>query len=128
MAREVKSNTARKFALYSGVAALLAFVACNGLILVAAILALFGIALDINPHVQAILISLFAILTSILIYKGFARHHNIGPLLLAGFGALLIILTLYISYTKLVESAGLLALVVAAVWNWKVTRQQTPQV
>jgi 4-hydroxybenzoate polyprenyltransferase len=87
-------------------------------------LAIFGIALSINPHVQAVFISLFAILTSVLIYKGFKQHHKIGPLLLGGIGALVIILTMYISYSKLIESAGLLALVVAAGWNWYVARRE----
>ncbi len=127
MAIEGKSNS-RKFAFYSVVAAALAFIACNGLILATALLALLGITPGINPHVQAILISLFAILTSVLIYKGFMQHHKIGPLLLAGIGALVIILTMYISYSKLIESAGLLALVVAAGWNWYVTRQQASRV
>jgi hypothetical protein len=128
MAIEGKSNSARKFAFYSGVTALLAFIACNGLIFVPGLLVLFGITLGINPHVQAILISLFAILTSGFIYKGFMQHHKIGPLLLAGIGALVIIFTMYISYSKLIESAGLLALVVAAGWNWYVSRQETSQV
>ncbi len=128
MASEGESKSARKFAFYSGVAALLAFIACNGLILVITILTIFGITLSINPHVQAILISLFALLTSGLIYKGFMQHHKIGPLLLAGIGALVIILTMYISYSKLIESAGLLALVVAAGWNWYVARREASQV
>ena len=128
MIREGKSNSASKFAFFSGIAALLTFIACNGLILVTALLALFGITLGINPHIQAILISLFAILTSILIYKGFMRHRKIGPLLLAGIGALVIIFTMYVSYNKLIESAGLLALVVAAGWNWYVARQEASQV
>jgi len=55
------------------------------------------------------------------------RHRKIGPLLLAGIGALVIILTMYISYSKLIESAGLLALVVAAGWNWYFARQETSQ-
>jgi hypothetical protein len=125
MVSEGESKSARKFAFYSGVAALLAFIACNGLVLV---IAIFGITLSINPHFQAILISLFALLTSVLIYKGFVQHHKIGPLLLAGIGALAIILTMYISYSKLIESAGLLALVVAAGWNWYVARREAPQV
>jgi hypothetical protein len=124
MASEGGSKAARKFAYYSGVTAFLAFIACNGLILVTAVLAIFGIALSINPHVQAVFISLFAILTSVLIYKGFKQHHKIGPLLLAGIGTLVIILTMYISYSKLIESAGLLALVVAAGWNWYVARRE----
>lgn len=128
MPREGESKSARKFAIYSGVAALLAFIACNGLILVTAILAVFGITLSVNPHVQAIVISLFAILTSLLIYKGFIRHRRVGPMLLAGIGALVIILTMYISYSKLIESAGLLALVVAAGWNWYITRREVSRI
>ena len=124
MTAEGKSNSARRLAFYSGIAALLAFVACNGLILATAALAVFGITLSVNPHVQAILISLFAILTSILIFKGFRQHHNKGPLILASTGALVIILTMYIFYDKLIESIGLLALVMAAVWNWYITRRK----
>ena len=127
MASEVGPKSAGKFAFYSGIAALLAFIACNGLILVTAILAVFGIALNINPHVQAVLISLFAILTSVLIYKGFKQHHKVGPLLLGCIGALVILLTMYVSYSKLIESVGLLALVVAAGWNWYVVRRKVSQ-
>ena len=128
MTSEGEPDSARKLAFYSGVAALLAFIACNGLILVTALLAIFGLTLNINPHVQAILISLFAILTSFLIFKGFKRHNKFGPLILAGVGALVIILSMYIWNDKLIESAGLLALVVAAGWNWYVVRQKTSRV
>lgn len=123
MAIESKSNSERRIAFYSGIAALLAFVACNGLILATALLAIFGITLSVNPHVQAVLISLFAVLTSVLIYKGFRQHRKIGPLILASIGALVIILTMYISYSKLIESVGLLALVIAAGWNWYIARR-----
>lgn len=125
MTAEGKSNASRRLAFYSGVAALFAFIACNGLILATAVLAVFGITLSINPHVQAVLISLFAILTSILIFKGFRQHHKVGPLILACTGALVIILTMYISYDKLIESIGLLALVSSAIWNWYIVRRQT---
>lgn len=123
MTVESKSNSERRIALYSGVAALLAFIACNGLILATALLAVFGISLSINPHVQAVLISLFAVLTSALIFKGFRQHRKIGPLILASAGAVVIIVTMYISYSKLIESFGLLALVMAAGWNWYIARR-----
>ena len=128
MTSERESKSAHKLAFYSGVAALLAFIACNGLILVTALLAILGITFSINPHVQAILISLFAILTLVLIYKGFMQHHKIEPLILAGIGTLVIILTMYIWYSKLIESAGLLALVVASGWNWYVARQKVSKI
>lgn len=125
MATKNESDSGRKVAFYSGIAAVLAFIACNGLILATALLAIFGITLSINPHIQAIIICLFAILTSILIFKGFLQHHKIGPLVLASAGALVIILTMYISYSKFIESIGLLALVIAAGWNWHIARQKT---
>jgi len=125
MMSEGDSVSTRKFALYSGIAALLAFIVCNGLIVVTAILAVFGFTFIINPHIQAILISIFAILTAVLVFKGYLQHRKAGPLLLAGVGALVIILTMYISYSKLIESAGLLALVIAAGWNWRVARQKS---
>lgn len=118
------SERKNKSAIYAGVSALLAFIACNGLILATAVLALFGLTFAIDPRVQAILISLFAILTSVLIFKGFLKHRKVGPLVLAGVGAFVILLTMYVSYNKLIESAGLLALVVAAGWNWYVARRQ----
>lgn len=121
MASEGKNTSA----VYAGVSAILAFIACNGLIFATAILATFGITFGVNPNVQAVLISLFAILTSVFIYKGFVRHRKIGPLLLAGVGALLILLTMYISYSKVIESAALLALTVAAGWNWYVIRRES---
>ena len=125
MAIEGRSNSGRKFAFYSSVAALLAFIACNGLILATALLAIFGITLSINPHIQAVLISLFAILTSVLIYQGFRQHRKFGPLIVASTGALVIILTMYVSYSKLIESVGFLALVIAAGWNWYIARKDT---
>lgn len=120
MAEYKKSDSARKFALYSGVAAVLAFFACNGL----ALFAIIGITLAINPDIQAGLISVFAILTLALVYKGFRLHRKKGPLLLAGSGALVIILTMYVSYSKPVESAGLLMLVIAAGWSWYIAGRQ----
>jgi uncharacterized membrane protein len=123
MALEIGSNSERKFAFYSTAAALLAFIACNGLILATALLAFFGISLSINPHVQAVLISLFAILTSVFVYRGFRHHRQPGPLILAGTGALVIVLTMYVSYSKLIETIGLMALLAAAGWNWYIARR-----
>jgi hypothetical protein len=126
MTNEGRARPRRDYSLYPGITALLAFIACNGLIVVTAVLALFGITFDINPHVQALLISVFAILTSVLVFRGYQRHRKLGPLLLAASGTLAIILTMYLSYSKLVESAGLLMLIAAAGWNWWETRRESP--
>jgi arsenite methyltransferase len=123
MATASGSASGRRLAFYSGLSAVLAFIACNGLILATAVLAVLGITLSINPHVQAVLISLFAVLTAILLFRGFLEHRKVGPLMLASTGALVILLTMYVSYSKLVESIGLVALVAAAGWNWYIARQ-----
>ncbi len=123
-ASEGESRSAGKFALFSGVAAVLAFIACNGLIVLTALLAVFGITFNINPHLQAILICIFAILTSVLVFKGYQQHRKAGPMVVASVGAIVIILTMYVSYSKAIESTGLLALVIAAVWNWRATAQK----
>jgi hypothetical protein len=49
-----------KLSWLPGAAAILAFIACNGLFVIVAILSLFGITPAINPHIQAAAISLFA--------------------------------------------------------------------
>ena len=117
------SKPTGRYALYGGFAALLAFVACNGLIVVTALLAMLGITLSVNPHVQAILISFFAIVTLALVFNGYRQHRKAGPLFTAATGALVIIFTMYISYSKIIESAALLALIIAAGWNWHAARK-----
>ena len=114
----------RKSARLSAIAAILAFLACNGLLALSVLLAGMGIGFDINPHLQAVLISLFAILTAFFVYRGFRAHRNPGPLILAAVGAIVILATLYLAYSKLVESVSLAALVIAAVWNWQLARRR----
>jgi len=52
-------------------------------------------------------------------YTGFRKHRIVGPLVLALLGALLIVGTMYISFSKVVESLGFLVLIGAAIWNWR---------
>lgn len=128
MPDDVKSISPPKHALYSGIAAALAFIACNGLIVVSAVLTIFGISLNINPHVQALLISVFAILASVFVFKGYRQHRKSASLILAVAGVALIILTIYISFSKFIESAGLLALFIAVGWNWHALRQKSSRI
>jgi hypothetical protein len=108
------------------IAALLAFLACNGLLVLSAILAGLGIGLDINPHLQAALIALFAILTVFFMLRGYRIHRKSGPPVLASLGAVVIVATLYLAYSKSLESIGLAALAIAALWNWRLRRQPGP--
>jgi hypothetical protein len=104
--------------------AVLAFIACNGIILLIAVLSAIGISISINPHLQAIAISLFALITLLLIFRDFKRHREHGPLILAAIATVTLIGTMYIHYSKMVESVGLLLLLAAALWGWQINRKR----
>ena len=111
-----------KLSWLPGAAAILAFIACNGLFVIVAILSLFGITIAINPHIQAAAISLFAVLTLGFVFLGYREHHVPGPMILSVIGAVLIVGTMYIYFSKIVESLGLLALITSAVWSWRASK------
>jgi hypothetical protein len=121
MARET-SSAAGKLGWLPGATAILTFIACNGLIILVAILSVFGITVAINPHVQAGVISLFAALTLAFVFLGYRTHHARGPMIISTVGAVLVIGSMYIYFNKIIESAGLLALIASAVWSWRASR------
>ena len=121
MTTRLKSNR-DKLSWLPGAAAVLAFLACNGLIVLAAALSLFGITLAINPHVQAAAITLFALLTLVFVMMGFRKNRQPGPAALAFIGAVVIVGTMYVYFSKIVESVGLLLLIVSAIWSWRATK------
>ena len=104
--------------------AIFAFLACNGTIILIAILSTIGITISINPHLQAAAISLFALATLLLVFRDFRKHRGIGPLILAGVASVILIGTMYINFNKVVESVGLLALFAATLWSWQLDRRQ----
>ncbi len=123
MAADDRTDTAsRKMAWLPGAAAVLAFLACNGTILLVGLLSLFGVTLVINPHVQAATISIFSVLTLVFVFRGYRAHRIWGPLFLAFAGAVLVVGTMYISFNKAVESVGLILLIASAVWSWRASR------
>jgi hypothetical protein len=103
--------------------AVLAFIACNGTIVLIAVFSAIGISVSINPHLQAAAISLLALATLALVFRDFRQHRVRGPLILAGIAAIVLIATMYVHFNKIVESIGLLALFSAALWSWRVTRR-----
>lgn len=105
-----------------GAAAVLAFIACNGLFVLVAIFSLFGIAIVVNPHIQAAVISLFALLTLGFVVLNYRQHRVAGPVIMSVIGAVIIISSMYIYFNKIVESIGLLALIVSAVWSWRASK------
>lgn len=103
--------------------AVLTFAACKGGVFLVAILSAIGISISINPHLQAALISLFALIAVALIFGDFRRHRVRGPLLLAVIAAAILIGTMYLYYNITVESIGLLILFAAALWAWQINRR-----
>jgi len=87
-----------------------------------AAMSVVGITIAVNAHIQAAAISLFALLTLGFVALSYRRHRSIGPSLLAGFGAILVVGTMYIEFSKIVESVGLLALIASAIWTWRTSR------
>jgi len=123
MSEHEQPKTAERFAWLPAAAALLAFLACNGTIILLALLSLVGVSTVINPHYQAAVISAFALLTPLLVLAGYRTHRALAPLVLSAAGALLVVAMMYIAYDKILESTGLLALGVAAAWNWHSARR-----
>ena len=117
------SNTRKAGARLPLIFALLAFIACNGTILLIGVFSAIGISVSINPHLQAAAISLFAIVTLALVFRDFKQHKNLSPLLLAALASFTLVGTMYIHYNKVVESIGLVVLFAAALWGWQVNRR-----
>lgn len=103
--------------------AVLAFVACNGTIILIGALSAIGISVSINPHLQAAAISLFALATLVLVFRDYRQHRVREPLILAAIAAAVLIGTMYIHFNKIAESISLLALFAAALWGWRVNRR-----
>jgi hypothetical protein len=104
--------------------AVLAFIACNGTIVLIAVFSAIGISISINPHLQAAAISLFAIVTLALVFRDFRAHRVRGPLILAALAAAVLVGSMYIYFNKVVESIGLLVLFAAALWGWQINRKR----
>ena len=59
--------------------ALLAFLACNGTLILIAVLSAIGISISINPHLQAAAIALFAVATLLLVFRGLQKTPGPRP-------------------------------------------------
>jgi len=108
----------------AAVFAIFAFIACNGLVILLAVLSAIGVSVSINPHIQAAAISFFAIVTLTLVFKEFKKNRTTGPLILATAATVTLIGTMYIHFNKIIESVGLLALFASALWSWQISRTQ----
>ena len=118
-------KSSRRLGWLPGASAFVAFIACNGVFALAAFLSFFGITIAVNPHVQAGVISLFSLLTFGFVLMAYRQSHVRGPLILSVIGAIVLVGSMYVYFNKIVESAGLLALIVSAVWSWRAGKSRT---
>jgi hypothetical protein len=107
--------------------AVFAFVACNGMFVLIAVFSLIGISISINPHIQAAAISLFSVVTLVMVISAFKKNRAIGPLILAIAATVTMIATMYIHFNKIVESLGLFALFASALWSWQISKARGDQ-
>jgi hypothetical protein len=119
-----KSGTASRLA---PLFAVLTFLACNATFILIAALSALGISISINPHLQAAAISLFALVTLLVVFSDFKKHQNRGPLILAAVASATLIGSMYIYFNLVVESIGLLELFIAVIWSWLLSRRGRAQ-
>lgn len=100
----------------------LAVAACYGTILVVAALASLGVVVTIHEGVWAGAVSLFAVLALVGVLLGQRRHRAPGPAALAAAGAAAVLWAMFGHYHWLTELAGLVALALAAGWDWRLRR------
>jgi signal transduction histidine kinase len=74
----------------------------------------------INPHVQAAIMTLFAVVAVVGLYLDRKSHKRGAPLAIGAIGVLMIVGTLYIDYMPEIEFTGYLILVVAVFLNQNV--------
>jgi len=101
---------------------LLAVVACYGTLAVVALLPIVGISIEIDEGLMAKLISGLLILSLAGMVYSCRMHRHPGPLLLNIASAALLLWVFYGSYSKPLELAGFVALVVASVWDFRIKK------
>lgn len=78
---------------------------------------LVGATWEFNPHVQAVLMWGFGLLTVITLYRVKEKHGNRRPLMIAVAGLIIMIATLYIYYDLVILFLGYFLLILAAFSN-----------
>ncbi|WP_170604217.1 adenylate/guanylate cyclase domain-containing protein [Ruegeria arenilitoris] len=97
------------------VAALASLATCYSGILATYI---FGFqSFSINPHAQAVLMWVLALLAVAFLWRDRKRHSKELPLVIGGIAALTLIVTLYFGYDERVEALAYVLLVIAALLN-----------
>jgi hypothetical protein len=90
-----------------------------------------GITIAVNVHVWAGAIVVFALIAVFGVTVGYRRHRTVGPVIIAAIGAMFVTLAMYGSEqiqavlgfpSRIIEVAGFVALLAAAIWDWRLTK------
>ncbi|MDX2156113.1 MAG: MerC family mercury resistance protein [Hyphomicrobiaceae bacterium] len=107
-----------------GAATALAALSCYGTTALIAVLSALGVSLALDERVWAGAISVFASIAAVTIAASYPRRRAIGPPIIAAIGLGLVLWAMYGSYSRLAELAGFACLATAAVWHWRIGRDQ----
>lgn len=99
-------NRKRTFDLFAVLATSLSLFACYGTLAAIALLGALGVAISLNEVVWAAAIVVFAGLAFIFLLIRWYEHRRFASVLLAGFGFLLIVFAMLVSYERFIELGG----------------------
>ena len=109
------------------VTSLLAVAACYGTLAAVALLSLIGVSVEIDEGMLVKLITGLLVLALLGMGYSYRLHRHPGPLLLSLAAAALLLWVFYGSYSRPLELAGFAALVIAAVWDFRVKKRVCTQ-
>jgi rhodanese-related sulfurtransferase len=108
-----------KASWFPRVATALAVVSCYGITVLIGLLSFLGVTLAIDEGVWVGAIAVFAALATVAIATSYRRHRIVGPTVVAALGLGFILWAMFGSYNRLIELAGFVLLVSAALWDWR---------
>jgi arsenite methyltransferase len=106
---------------------LLAVLACYGTLAAVALLSLVGIGVDLDEAVMAKLVTALLVLALLGMARSWRAHRRPGPLLLSLAAAALLVWVFFGRDSRALELTGFAALLLASVWDLRVTRRACPE-
>ncbi len=111
-------SNARRFGLFAYIGVAVSLLVCFWKAIVVVVGPLLGLSLfELNPHLQAVLMWVFAAVTLIALWRDQRRHGSRLPVSVGSVALLIIVGTLYGYYHVLILMSGYLVLVIAVFLN-----------
>jgi len=116
---QIVSDGSSKASWFPRATTALAVLSCYGTTALIGLLSLLGVTLAINEGVCAGVIAILAALAAVAIAVSYRRHRIVGPTVVAALGLGLILWVMFGSYSRVIELAGFVLLIAAALWDWR---------